>query len=510
MQGRRFAILIANSNYADPELSRLMAPADDAADLARVLQDPDICGFQVQICKEQPAYKLSREIERFFDDRQHDDLLLLYFSGHGIKDLDGQLYFAAADTELNRHQVRRSTAISAQFVNEIMSRSRSRRQLVLLDCCHSGAFKEGMLKKGSLDAGAIEQLQGLGRVVLTASNALQYSFEGDNVQGGGTRSFFTRALIEGLETGDADLDSDGRFSIDDIYSYICGRMKNEVMAQQPTMIALVEGAMFLGDNPRPKAAKLPDEVLQDLSNDRPRIRLSAVDDLNTVMQGSHKGRARAAYEKLASVQIYDDSLQVREAAKRYVEQVKQPLHEKSAAAEQSRYDSSVKHAEESPGLLAVTLKGLKPIRNKIIGGFIVALSIALYLFNVIRAPVAPPPSPRPVTTKETAETPPAVERFDDYLDHIKQGKFLFDKANYDGAIAEYQRANKLDPKDPVEYYLWSWALYKKQDYDGAVAKYQEAIALDPENQILDVLNQRNPPIRTDLEAAVAANRKKKH
>ena len=185
MEGRRFALLIANSNYADPELSKLMAPADDASDLSRVLENPEICSFQVEILHDQPAYKLSREIEKFFDNQQHDDLLLLYFSGHGITDLDGQLYFAAADTEMNRHQVRRATAISARFVNEVMGNSRSRRQVLLLDCCHSGAFKEGMLAKGSEGTGVIQQLQGQGRVVLTASNALQYSFEGDIVRGGG-------------------------------------------------------------------------------------------------------------------------------------------------------------------------------------------------------------------------------------------------------------------------------------------------------------------------------------
>jgi uncharacterized caspase-like protein len=211
MEERRFALLIANSSYADLELSKLMAPADDAADLSRVLENPEICGFQVEILHDQPAHKLSREIEKFFDDRQHNDLLLLYFSGHGITDLDRQLYFAAADTELNRHQVRRATAISAKFVNEVMGNSRARRQVLLLDCCHSGAFKEGMLAKGREGTAVIEQLQGQGRVVLTASNELQYSFEGDIVRGGGKRSVFTRTLVEGLETGDADVDGDGRF-----------------------------------------------------------------------------------------------------------------------------------------------------------------------------------------------------------------------------------------------------------------------------------------------------------
>jgi uncharacterized caspase-like protein len=292
MEERRLALLIANSNYTDPALSRLIAPADDAADLAQLLESRDICGFEVQTFHDQPADKLRREIERFFvSEKRHDDLLLLYFSGHGIKDLDGQLYFAAVDTELDHHQILQSTAISAKFVNEVMTRSRSRRQVLLLDCCHSGAFREGMLAKGPETAGVPEQLQGQGRVVLTASNALQYSFEGDTVHGTGKRSIFTHALVEGLKTGDADWDGDGRFSIDDLYSYVRERIKDQ---QQPMKIEMVEGQLFLGDNPKPKATRLPEDLLQDLSHDRREIRASAVDRLRVLLQGSHKGRVLAA------------------------------------------------------------------------------------------------------------------------------------------------------------------------------------------------------------------------
>jgi Caspase domain/Photosynthesis system II assembly factor YCF48 len=334
MEGRRVALLIASSNYTDPELSKLMAPADDAAELARVLARQDICGFEVQTFHDQPAYKLSREIEKFFlRDRQHDDLLLLYFSGHGIRDLDGQLYFAAADTELYRHQILQATAISARFVNEVMTRSRSRRQVLLLDCCHSGAFKEGMLAKGDVTAGVIEQLQGQGRVVLTASNALQYSFEGDVVHGSGKRSLFTHALVEGIETGDADYDCDGRFSIDDIYSYVCERIRGQ---QQPTKIEMVEGTLFLGENPRPKAAKLPDDLFQDLAHDRREIRLNAVNRLLVLLQGSHKGKALAAQLELIRLRDEDDSYTVRETAKRYLEQCQAEVEPQTAAEAQQR------------------------------------------------------------------------------------------------------------------------------------------------------------------------------
>jgi uncharacterized caspase-like protein len=92
---------------------------------------------------------------------------LLYVSCHGIKDLNGILYFATSDT--NR-KLLRATAISANFVNEVMLESNSRRQVLLLDCCFSGAIARGM-KSGDKDIHSNEQFQGRGRAVMTASDA---------------------------------------------------------------------------------------------------------------------------------------------------------------------------------------------------------------------------------------------------------------------------------------------------------------------------------------------------
>ena len=93
MSERRFALIVANSEYEDTELRRLTAPDNDAASLARVLGDPALGGFQVQMLVNETSGTVSQAIEEFFtvEERTPDDLLLLYFSGHGIKDDDGQL-----------------------------------------------------------------------------------------------------------------------------------------------------------------------------------------------------------------------------------------------------------------------------------------------------------------------------------------------------------------------------------------------------------------------------------
>lgn len=87
---------------------------------------------------------LEEAIDTLFRDRQKDDLVLLYFSGHGIKDETGKFSLATRLTE--KHRLR-TTAVAASFVHDVMFSSRSRRQVVILDCCFSGAFATGMMAK---------------------------------------------------------------------------------------------------------------------------------------------------------------------------------------------------------------------------------------------------------------------------------------------------------------------------------------------------------------------------
>lgn len=102
MKSKRSALIIASDDYTDPGLKRLRAPASDARALATVLRDPAIGDFEVRTLLNEPAHEVNLAVEEFFADRLPDDLLLVHFSCHGVKDEDGELYFATADTRLRR------------------------------------------------------------------------------------------------------------------------------------------------------------------------------------------------------------------------------------------------------------------------------------------------------------------------------------------------------------------------------------------------------------------------
>jgi hypothetical protein len=255
--GQRLALIVASTRFTDATLQKLDAPGEDAALLARVLEAPDIGGFDdVKQLVDRPSHEVRREIEAFFAKRKRDDLVLLYFSGHGIKDDDGQLYLATVDTQRGLY---RSTAVPAGFVNETMGASRSRRQVLILDCCHSGAFARGMVAKGGESVDIRDRFEGRGRVVLTASTSTQYAFQGDQIIGEGGGSVFTHYLVQGMETGEADRDGDGWISLDELYEYVYEAVSDETPQQTPGKWTFdVQGRILIARSPLGER-ELPEE-----------------------------------------------------------------------------------------------------------------------------------------------------------------------------------------------------------------------------------------------------------
>ena len=71
--------------------------------------------------------------------------------------------------------------------------------------------------------------------MITASNAMEYAFEGDRLADDQHRrpSVFTSALVEGLATGDADRDEDGLVSLDELYDYVFDKVQETESAPDP-------------------------------------------------------------------------------------------------------------------------------------------------------------------------------------------------------------------------------------------------------------------------------------
>jgi hypothetical protein len=276
-----YAVLVATGEYADEALRRLRAPSQDARRLAGVLRDPLIGGFDgVTILENRPHYTIHEQIEGVLADRSPNDFVLLYFSCHGLRDAWGRLHFASTNTNRNRLA---STAVSAAFVNEQVERSRAQRKVLLLDCCFSGSFSAGFKGAPPEKFKVIDELASRGYVIITASDALEYAFEGEELTWDEPRvSIFTDAIVKGLATGVADIDGDGWISTTDLYNYVYSTVP-ERADQRPMYFAnQVSGEIVIA---RAKAATQQNKRVSLLTQGAMRGEADATDDSLKLRQG---------------------------------------------------------------------------------------------------------------------------------------------------------------------------------------------------------------------------------
>ncbi len=225
---KKYAILIGNSRFPDEsdksKLPDLACPEKDVDGLSTVLAS-ERGEFDVLSLKNQPSYQILRELQRKVKQAEADDLLLLYYSGHGKPNKSGLLHLTTLDTVIAELE---TSAIPINRVYDILGTGKARKVVILLDCCYSGAAGQGF--KGAVD----DQLQQLnnarGTYLVTSSTELQVSHE-SAAEG---LSLFTKHLIAGLETGEADKDGDGWVSMNELYDYVQGKVVAENPAQQPT------------------------------------------------------------------------------------------------------------------------------------------------------------------------------------------------------------------------------------------------------------------------------------
>jgi uncharacterized caspase-like protein len=317
--GARRALIVATGSYGHRGLRRLTAPAHDADALRAVLADPELGGFEVDVARDLPAHQIQRRVADFLAAAARDDVLLLHFSCHGLKNAAGELFLAGTDTVPNRLS---ATAVAARFVNDELAECRAQHIALLLDCCFGGAFAKGSVSRAVDDVDveqSFPQRPGRSRVVITASSATEYAFEGDELAESGRLqpSLFTEAVVEGLRTGDADLNGDGTVDLDELYKYVYARVTAATAHQTPHQSGGGHGAALLvARTPlarRIAASDVPESLAVQAKDLDATIRLAAVGSLRTLLVGDDVAVAAGALTLLQGL-TGDDSVAVRTAA----------------------------------------------------------------------------------------------------------------------------------------------------------------------------------------------------
>ena len=136
----RHALLIGVSEFADERLARLNAPTNDVTALRGILQDSSRGNFD--------SVELSLN-EDFLTVRDHlsASSMIVRRTMFCCSTIRAMEFWAAATGYFWRPAaptwIRRAPAVfTAQEIRDFIEDSRAQRQIVVLDCCHSGAFAE--------------------------------------------------------------------------------------------------------------------------------------------------------------------------------------------------------------------------------------------------------------------------------------------------------------------------------------------------------------------------------
>ncbi len=242
----KVALLVGVSEY-QPGLQPLPSSIEDVKAMERVLKHPEMGGFdRVEVLSNPIVQDLRIAIYNLFADRRAEDLVLFYFSGHGVKDQNRNLYLTTPETVKNpKGLIVPPTAVKASYLQEQITNSNSEREVIILDCCYSGAIAKGLTAKDEGEVDIIAELGGKGRAILTSSTSVQYSFQQE-----AALSIYTQYLVEGIETGAADLDSNGKISADELHQYTKKKVQQASPAMTPQFYPVEEGyKIYLARSP---------------------------------------------------------------------------------------------------------------------------------------------------------------------------------------------------------------------------------------------------------------------
>jgi hypothetical protein len=262
---QRKALVVGISDYAN--LQKLDFCKNDGREVYDVLTSR---GYEIpdknNLVGEVNGEMVEKAIHDFFRDIRNnpDDTLLFYYSGHGVPDIDGDMYIASSDIDPEEPYRR---GFSLEKLAKMMQRSTSTRVVVILDCCYSGSLK---ISKGDGQSAAkigttiIEdtsrKLQGQGKYILSASQALQEAYASRT----GEHSLFTYYLIEGLKGNTKSIDSDGNVTPESLVNYAYGEIMNpdNKQAIQRPKITRAEGSgnIILASYPELKPKKIEDTL----------------------------------------------------------------------------------------------------------------------------------------------------------------------------------------------------------------------------------------------------------
>ncbi|HHS95015.1 MAG TPA: peptidase C14 caspase catalytic subunit p20 [Phaeodactylibacter sp.] len=221
-----WAVVVGVARYA--HMPVLKYTDDDAYHIYAFLKSPEggaLPDNQIRVLIDEDATRVNilRTMRQTFLKADDNDVVLLYYSGHGLPG-----YFLPVDFDGFNNK------IDHEDVKAIFKESKAKHKLCLADACHSGTLTAMKVAPSEL---AIQKFyrafenSGGGTALLLSSKGDEFSLE----DGGLRQGVFSHFLIRGLK-GEADTNNNKVVTIQELFDFVYAKVTSYTgNAQTPTI-----------------------------------------------------------------------------------------------------------------------------------------------------------------------------------------------------------------------------------------------------------------------------------
>lgn len=215
---KMYVFCVGVGDYADPRIHDLTKPTRDADSIAAFFRKGD---NEVMVLKDQEAtgMNIRKCMRSFFSKVKKNDVMVFFFSGHGIKSgFCAQDYFQAE-----------GGALFYDDMKEIFHSIEAHGKIILADACFSGKLRS---KQDTASSKPLETSKNNQQIMLfLSSRGEEVSYESPSMQNG----YFTTYLIEALR-GAADVNNNGNVTAWELSNYVSKKLRLALGDQQHSVM----------------------------------------------------------------------------------------------------------------------------------------------------------------------------------------------------------------------------------------------------------------------------------
>jgi len=244
-----YLIAIGVSEYHD-EMYNLDYAAKDAEDISLLFKDKDNSFenvYSIEVLNKNATVENVLKLKSQLDNSKVDDVVVLFFAGHGVLDSEMNYYLATTEIDMNNMA---NSALRYDYLEGLFDGIPARKKVIIIDACHSGEVDkeeeftdtdmeitdENVVFRDIRSANALvsetkittqssfelmkmmfaDIRRGTGSTVISSAGGGEFAYETEENKNG----IFTYVLLNGIISKKADLNKDGDIMVSELRDYL--------------------------------------------------------------------------------------------------------------------------------------------------------------------------------------------------------------------------------------------------------------------------------------------------